>query len=286
MSTPWRISYLVMLGSLIASIGACATDDPGLGSSAGSPSSTVTTSEPLGEPSVDGRFAVASDGHQQAMRCWGDGTPTIVFEAGSDDAGLRRWNSSSMFRELALRTRVCTYDRAGTGVSDPAPARRRNLDDVVGDLHQLLSAAQVPPPYLLVGSSGGGFDIYHYAGRHPEEVVGLVLLDVPPGQAHMSAVAVVELAWDNPGNHEHVDYVAVERQMALHRLPIPAIPVTVVTVTAGQSAADPVEQRIWLEGSSHPVQVVLNGGHEIDVDDSKGVLAEILRMLELVRSAS
>lgn len=42
------------------------------------------------------------------------------------------------------------------------------------------------------------------AGR---DVVGLVLLDVPAGQATMSAADVAELAWDNPSNHEHVDYV-------------------------------------------------------------------------------
>jgi hypothetical protein len=68
------------------------------------------------------------------------------------------------------------------------------------------------------------------AGR---DVVGLVLLDVPAGQATMSAADVAELAWDNPSNHEHVDYVAAERQMALHRLPIRAIPVTVVTAKEG-----------------------------------------------------
>jgi pimeloyl-ACP methyl ester carboxylesterase len=130
----------------------------------------------------------------------------------------------------------------------------------VRDLHDLLTAAHIAPPYLLVGQSGGGFDVYHYTGRYPGDVVGLVLLDVPAGQATMSAADVAELAWDNPGNQEHVDYVTVERQMALHRLPIPAIPVTVVTAKEGQSAARPDEQRVWLKGSSHPAQVVLEGG--------------------------
>jgi len=122
--------------------------------------------------------------------------------------------------------------------------------------------------------------VYHYAGRYPAEVVGLVLLDVPAGQATMSPSDVEELAWDNPGNPEHVDYVPVERQMALHRLPIPPIPVTVVTGKYGQSS-DPQEQRVWLTGSSHPVQVVLDGGHNIYVDDPSGVLAEIQKVLEL-----
>jgi pimeloyl-ACP methyl ester carboxylesterase len=146
----------------------------------------------------------------------------------------------------------------------------------------LLTAAHIAPPYLLVGQSGGGFNVYHYAGRYPGEVVGLVLLDVPAGQARMSAADVAELAWDNPGNPEHVDYVAVERQMALHRLPIRPIPVTVVTAKQGQSAARPDEQRVWLKGSSHPAHVVLDGGHNIDQDDPAGVLAEIEKVLALV----
>jgi pimeloyl-ACP methyl ester carboxylesterase len=116
------------------------------------------------------------------------------------------------------------------------------LDDAVHDLHQLLAAAKVSVLYILVGSSGGGFNVYHHVGRYPKEVAGLVMLDVPAGQAEMSAEDVKELAWDAPGNPEHMDYVAIERQMALHRLPIPAIPVTVITADAVQSATNPDEE--------------------------------------------
>jgi pimeloyl-ACP methyl ester carboxylesterase len=80
-----------------------------------------------------------------------------------------------------------------------------------------------------------------------------------------------------------MDYVAIERRMALNRLPIPAIPVTVITASAGQSA-DPKEQRVWLDGSSAPVQVILEGGHGISVDNPSGVLAEIVDVLEQVGS--
>ena len=78
-----------------------------------------------------------------------------------------------------------------------------------------------------------------------------------------------------------MDYVAVEHQMAVERLPVPAIPVTVVTASHGQSA-DPGEQKVWLEGSSRPVQVILDGGHAIYDDDPDGVLAEILEVLAAV----
>ena len=249
----------------------------GCGSGAGGADGGTTAAE----VSTDGRFPVGADQRQIALRCWGDKSPTVVWDAGIGAAGIGWFEHSPIVRELAAHNRVCTYDRAGLGESDAAPRRRRGLDDAVDDLHGLLQAAQVPGPYVLVGSSGGGFIVYHYSGRYPDEVAGLVMLDVPPGHARVAAAEVP--AWDNPSNTEHIDFVAIERQMALDRLPIPAIPVTVITASSGLSA-DPNEQRVWLEGSSHPVQVVLQGGHAIHDDDPAGIRAEITKVLERAES--
>ncbi|MGI8531142.1 MAG: hypothetical protein ACR2KO_16900, partial [Geodermatophilaceae bacterium] len=98
-------------------------------------------------------------------------------------------------------------------------------------------------PYLMAGVSGGGFYAFHYAGRYPAQVAGVVMIETPAGQAKMSARDVRELAWNSPGNSEHVEYVAVEHQMAVARLPIGPIPVTVVTGRSGQSAGDLRSQR-------------------------------------------
>ena len=110
-----------------------------------------------------------------------------------------------------------------------------------------------------------------------------MMLDVPRGQAKMSAEDVKALAWDALGNPEHMDYVAIERQMALHRLPIRPIPVTVITADAGQSATNPDEQKIWLTGSSNPVHIVLSGGHDIYDDNPQGVIDQIQQVLKLVQ---
>jgi hypothetical protein len=59
--------------------------------------------------------------------------------------------------------------------------------------------------------------------------------------------------------------------------------VTVITARNGQSAPHFDEQRVWLQGSSHPVQVLLDGGHNIDRDDPVHVLAEIQKVLALIR---
>ena len=87
---------------------------------------------------------------------------------GGGGSGIADWSGSSITEGLVSRTRVCLYDRAGVGLSDPAPNHKRLLDDVVRDVHELLAAARISPPCPMVGQSGGGFDAYHYAGRHQQ----------------------------------------------------------------------------------------------------------------------
>lgn len=279
-----RQLWSVVLGVVIAvTVAACGGGDEAAGPETGEVASTTTTADdPLAAPSVDATFAV-SDGRQLALTCWGEGSPTVVLDAGSGDAGIGAFQGSPVVEGLAARTQVCAYDRAGLGASDPPPPdQKRDLDDAAADLHELLAEAGISGPFVLVGSSGGGFDVFHHAGRYPNEVAGLVLLDVPAGQPDLTP-ADVGGPWNGPGNPEHMDYVAIERQMALNRLPIPPIPVTVVTASGGQSA-DPDEQKVWLAGSSSPRQIVLDGGHEIYLDDPDGVLAEIVKVLDAVRT--
>ena len=266
----WWIAALL----LVVALAGCGSGKDEPGASSGETSTSAST---IAAPSIDGRFTVDADGRKLALRCWGDGSPTVVLDAGTGTPGIAEFADSPIVQDIATRTRVCSYDRAGLGMSDAAPVRKRLLDEAADDLHELLQTANVPAPYVLVGSSGGGFNVYHHAGRYPDEVAGLVMLDVPAGQANISSADIP--AWDSADNPEHMDYAAIERQMALHRLPIPSIPVTVITASAGQSA-DPTEQRVWLEGSSSPVQVTLEGGHAIYDYDPTGVLAEIDKILD------
>lgn len=112
-------------------------------------------------------------GFRMHLVCEGEGSPAVILEAGSSDL----W--TTWFRvqpELARTTRVCSYDRAGIGYSDPGPlprSRRR----MVEELRTLLARAGVPPPYVLVGHSFGGLNMRLYAALHPEDVVGLVLVE-------------------------------------------------------------------------------------------------------------
>jgi len=47
----------------------------------------------------------------------------------------------------------------------------------VDDLHALLQAAKLPPPYILVGHSFGALIVRSYCARFADEVSGIVLVD-------------------------------------------------------------------------------------------------------------
>src|SRR5262249_26799207 len=84
--------------------------------------------------------------------------------------------------EVVRDTRVCVYDRAGRGWSDPAPSEQDGFA-VVADLSALLAAAHESSPYVIVGHSFGGLYVRAFAARYPQQTAALVLLDATPPRA-------------------------------------------------------------------------------------------------------
>ena len=119
-----------------------------------------------------GRF-VDVDGRNMHLICMGQGQPTVVFDSGLSGSALD-WSRVQPL--VASFTQACAYDRAGCGWSDPGP-RPRTSQHIADDLHTLLQAAGIEPPYVLVGHSSGGLNVRVYAHRYPDELAGLVLVD-------------------------------------------------------------------------------------------------------------
>jgi hypothetical protein len=90
-------------------------------------------------------------GYRLHISCIGDGSPTVVLDAGQGGFSLD-W--SLIQPELATTTRVCAYDRAGYGWSDPSP-QPRTPRQIPEELHTLLGNAGIEGPYVLVGTSSG-----------------------------------------------------------------------------------------------------------------------------------
>jgi len=107
------------------------------------------------------------------LHCVGTGSPTVVLEAGASSFALD-W--SLVQPEVARNRRVCAYDRAGSGWSDPRPDVETPAR-IVNDLHTLLTTAGEKPPFVMVGASAGGLYVRLYQLEYPAEVAGLVLVD-------------------------------------------------------------------------------------------------------------
>ena len=157
-------------------------------------SSTSTTSraeETTGSSSSRADFAGTVDiggGRKMYLECRGAGSPTVVLVSGLD-AAADLWHrdeqpAPKVFPKVAEFTRVCAYDRPGTPYGPGLPSRSDPVAQPitpkgsVEDLHALLRAAHAPGPYVLVGHSYGGLVTRLFASTYPNEVSGMILVDI------------------------------------------------------------------------------------------------------------
>lgn len=129
-------------------------------------------------------------GHRLHVLCAGQGSPTVVIESGFDELSTD-W--AAVQSRVAASTRVCAYDRAGYGWSEPGP-RPRSFAQINLELHEALHLLKEAPPYVLVGHSFGGPVVRQFALTYPKEVVGMVLAEsVEEGQRYTYAGHAVPL---------------------------------------------------------------------------------------------
>ena len=137
--------------------------------------------------------------HRLHLHCMGQGTPAMVLES-----GMSGWSQDWAWVQarLAQGGQVCSYDRAGYGWSDPAPAPRDGLA-AVDDLRRTLDTAGVATPRLLVGHSMGGLLIGLYARAYPREVAGLAFRRNQHSIAQEAGVQATALP--GSGHYLHID---------------------------------------------------------------------------------
>jgi pimeloyl-ACP methyl ester carboxylesterase len=119
------------------------------------------------------RLVDIGGGQRLNLYCLGSGSPTVILDAGMGDSTI----SWAMVQPgMAKTTRVCSFDRAGLGFSDAARRSSTPINQAE-DLHALLGAAGIKPPYVMVGHSLAGMNVRVYADKYPDDVVGLVIVE-------------------------------------------------------------------------------------------------------------
>ena len=254
---------------------------------------------------VDGLIDVG--GYNLYLHCIGSGQPTVVLENGLPGTA-QVW--SLVQPVVAHTTRVCAYDRAGAGRSDPG-SRPRTSQTLVHDLHRLLERARVAPPYILVGYSFGGLNVRVFTGQYPRDVVGVVLVDAthedqqarclaglppesPVEDAGLEAFrTMLTEEWeDAAANPEGVTFAASAAQVGAAGT-LGDRPLEVLTASrhgfphAVAPAAEAAWQAMQLELaqlSSRGSQVILDEvGHCIPCEQPATVIAAIKRVVKAVQ---
>lgn len=181
------------------------------------------------------------DGRRIYLECRGSGSPTVILESGAGNAG-DIWSSRGpgshtpeVLPSVARFTRVCTYDRPGTSLQDGAPSRSdpvpqpRTLAQDVAELHDLLVAAHIRPPYVLAGHSLGGMMLRLFAGTYPHQMRGFVSIDAAEEiyyGAYLALLTPEEL--NTPGVEVSVSGAAAEMWQARVDKPLRPMPMIVL----------------------------------------------------------
>jgi pimeloyl-ACP methyl ester carboxylesterase len=219
-------------------------------------------------------------GHSLHINCVGEGSPTVILESGS---GATSVDWANIQPEVADTTRVCAYDRAGTGWSEPGSGPG-DPQQIAGELHTLLSNAGIDGPYVLVGHSFGGLYVLMYADLYPNEVEGMVLVDSShPEQSARTAEAHAASEGSSAEEIRATPETSAA-QVLLSTQSLGDKPLAVIT--AGE------HEPIWLELqdelaalSSDSVHRVVEGAtHESLLDDQRDAQVSSMAILEVVEA--
>jgi pimeloyl-ACP methyl ester carboxylesterase len=181
-------------------------------------------------------------GYSLHLCCTGEGSPTVILEA-----GFGAWSTDWATAQPGLSriARTCSYDRAGLGWSDPGPAPR-DPEHIAIELHTLLTNAGIEGPYVLAGHSIGGKHIRMFTELYPDEVLGLVFVEA----RHESAEPVGRTPEQNQQDREafesSLNFYRVLRDTGIAR--IIGLPLSRMLIPGVENVPDDVQYENVLLG--------------------------------------
>lgn len=246
------------------------------------------------------QLAVGAKPYQMQVADSGAGRYTVIFESGFG-TDLRAWRKVAP--EVARVARTFAYSRAGHGTSDPRP-EPRTIAQNTAELEQLIAAAKLAPPFILVGHSYGGLLMRAYAARHPDQVAGMVLVD-PADERFNPALRKLDAARAAEDDRQFAGFVPAKFQPEYKLLQpvldsgvlplagkLPDVPT--VVLTSVQQADKPmffletgpavaIKRGLhadFLRQFTHGSQVVTaSSGHNIQLEEPELVVAAVAKVI-------
>ena len=225
----------------------------------------------------------------------GTGNPAVILESGFT-GGLFLWRPVQS--PIARQTLTLSYERAGLGRSDPGP-EPRSAEQIARELHGLLAAKAIAPPYILVGHSAGGLFVRVFAHLYPKEIAGLVLID-PATEEDYERMQKNKAVEDLQKMGMPAGAVAQWRALpdtidqARRSWPLPPVPVVVLTSGKALGAwplASPEDMQRWLEAHNKLVARIPGAKHLVfpNVDHlsilrEDAVVEQIRKMIDTTRA--
>ena len=291
---PHRSAAMILVVAAACSAGSATGPPPTATPAAGLP---PTATPAAGRGDFAGLVALTS-GRNIYLECRGEGSPTVVLESGG---GLTAdlWSTlapgsplTPVLPGVAEFTRVCAYDRPGTtrvtgqpSRSDPVPLPR-TLGDMVTELHDLLAAAAVPGPTVLVGHSFGGVITRLYAGTYPDQVVGFVSVDAGHELIYDAFETLVgPPSYQLPGVEYDLPPTVVDMRQGFAAHPLPQLPMIVLEHSRDtQRFPNPIGwepqwpiaelQQVWQRAQDELATLVPGTAHEIAWDSGHLIMVD------------
>ena len=234
-------------------------------------------------------------GYRLRIHCAGQGEPTVVMDSGLGET-LETW--SEVWPQVQDLTRICVYDRAGLGHSDPGPTPRTS-QRIVDELHALLTSARIEGPYILVGHSFGGLNVRLFASEHPQETVGLVLVDAthedyPSKEKALRPIEEkrrIETMFRLAPPAAQSEFQSLPESVSEVRAAAPPPDVPVVVITAGRHDEAEQLRAAWMELQSDLVRrmprarqiMADSSSHYVQFDDPAVIVDAIRELVEKAR---
>lgn len=248
------------------------------------------------------------DGKQQRIFTKGEGRPAVLFVTGLG-TDLRDFYKIQV--EIAKTTGTLSYDRAGLGRSE-ALDNARSIDNMARELHEILRKENIPPPYLLVGHSFGGYILRLFTEYYPQQVAGLVFIDPssegfrearrasrgPKERARFDSLVHVDDPRLPDGIRREQRHMYTTDVQLLTNVRLPDnIPITLITsnrFSAKEQNGGLTKEDIQAWVALHKKMlrsapqakhlITANSGHAIHAEEPQLVIAAIEAMIQTVRS--